>query len=139
MTLRMRDEAAPSGLPISVGAATTDARNRPTVKEHEMAHRVLPAHDADWRPSNQMAVSNNDIGKQLEATTLGARLWRLEPGQRPLDTATKTRPSSTSYSRAEGDCAPMSSCTNWSHSRRSSSIPTPSAKSSTTRTHTSSG
>ncbi len=46
-----------------------------------MAHRVLPAHDADWRPSNQMAVSNNDIGKQLEATTLGARLWRLEPGQ----------------------------------------------------------
>jgi quercetin dioxygenase-like cupin family protein len=28
-----------------------------------------------------MAVMNADLGKQLEATTLGARLWRLQPGQ----------------------------------------------------------
>lgn len=28
-----------------------------------------------------MKVFNTDLAKQLEATTLGARLWRLEPGQ----------------------------------------------------------
>lgn len=28
-----------------------------------------------------MGVLNTDLAKQLEATTLGARLWRLEPGQ----------------------------------------------------------
>jgi hypothetical protein len=28
-----------------------------------------------------MSVMNTDIAKQLEATTLGARLWRLQPGQ----------------------------------------------------------
>ena len=46
-----------------------------------MAFRVLPAADAFWRPSNQMGVLNTDLGKQLEASTLGARLWRLRPGQ----------------------------------------------------------
>ena len=46
-----------------------------------MAHRVLPAGAAFWRPSNQMGVLNTDLGKQLEAATLGARLWRLAPGQ----------------------------------------------------------
>jgi quercetin dioxygenase-like cupin family protein len=46
-----------------------------------MSYRVLPAADAFWRPSNQMGVLNTDLAKQLEATTLGARLWRLEPGQ----------------------------------------------------------
>src|SRR3712207_383933 len=46
-----------------------------------MAHRVLPAGDAFWRPSNQMGVLNTDLAKQLEATQLGARLWRLAPGQ----------------------------------------------------------
>jgi mannose-6-phosphate isomerase-like protein (cupin superfamily) len=44
-------------------------------------HRVLNAHDAYWRPSNQMRVANTDLAKQLEATSLGARLWRLSPGQ----------------------------------------------------------
>jgi uncharacterized cupin superfamily protein len=43
--------------------------------------RVLPASDAHWRPSNQMGVQNTDLGKQLEAADLGARLWRLVPGQ----------------------------------------------------------
>jgi uncharacterized cupin superfamily protein len=28
-----------------------------------------------------MSVLNTDLGKQLEASALGARLWRLEPGQ----------------------------------------------------------
>ena len=46
-----------------------------------MRHRVLPAADAFWRPSNQMGVENTDLAKQLEASTLGARLWRLAPGQ----------------------------------------------------------
>jgi len=46
-----------------------------------MAFRVLPAADAFWRPSNQMGVLNTDLAKQLGAATLGARLWRLAPGQ----------------------------------------------------------
>jgi uncharacterized cupin superfamily protein len=46
-----------------------------------MSHRVLPAAEAYWRPSNQMGVANTDLAKQLGATTLGARLWRLAPGQ----------------------------------------------------------
>jgi quercetin dioxygenase-like cupin family protein len=43
--------------------------------------RVLNAEDAFWRPSNQMGVMNTDLAKQVGATTLGARLWRLAPGQ----------------------------------------------------------
>ena len=46
-----------------------------------MAFRRLSAGAAFWRPSNQMGVMNNDLAKQLEARSLGARLWRLEPGQ----------------------------------------------------------
>jgi quercetin dioxygenase-like cupin family protein len=46
-----------------------------------MAFQVLEASAAHWRPSNQMKVLNTDLAKQLEATTLGARLWRLRPGQ----------------------------------------------------------
>ena len=46
-----------------------------------MPARVLHAPDAFWRPSNQMGVLNCDLGKQLEATTLAARFWRLTPGQ----------------------------------------------------------
>jgi len=46
-----------------------------------MAYRVLTATEAFWRPSNQMGVLNTDLAKQLEAETLGARLWRIEPGQ----------------------------------------------------------
>jgi quercetin dioxygenase-like cupin family protein len=46
-----------------------------------MAFRVLAAADAFWRPSNQMGVLNTDLAKQLETSTLGARLWRLRPGQ----------------------------------------------------------
>lgn len=43
--------------------------------------RVLAVGEAFWRPSNQMGVQNTDLAKQLEMAPLGARLWRLEPGQ----------------------------------------------------------
>jgi mannose-6-phosphate isomerase-like protein (cupin superfamily) len=46
-----------------------------------MGFRRLAAADAFWRPSNQTKVLNTDLAKQLEASTLGARLWRLKPGQ----------------------------------------------------------
>ena len=46
-----------------------------------MAYRMLRAGDAFWRESNQMRVLNTDLAKQLEAGNLGARLWRLRPGQ----------------------------------------------------------
>lgn len=46
-----------------------------------MGYRVLPAADAFWRPSNATGVLNTDLASQLGAETLGARLWRLAPGQ----------------------------------------------------------
>jgi len=46
-----------------------------------LGYRVLNAADAFWRPSNQTKVLNTDLAKQLEAETMGARFWRLEPGQ----------------------------------------------------------
>jgi quercetin dioxygenase-like cupin family protein len=44
-------------------------------------YRLLGAAEAFWRPSNQMGVENTDLAEQLEASALGARLWRLDPGQ----------------------------------------------------------
>lgn len=46
-----------------------------------MGHRVLAAEAAFWRASNQMGVQNTDLAAQLGANGLGARLWRLAPGQ----------------------------------------------------------
>jgi len=46
-----------------------------------MGFRVLHAEDAFWRPSNQMGVDNTNLADQVGAETLGARLWRLKPGQ----------------------------------------------------------
>jgi uncharacterized cupin superfamily protein len=46
-----------------------------------VAYRLLRSADAFWRPSNQMSIPNTDLAKQLDAGTLGARLWRLAPGQ----------------------------------------------------------
>jgi len=46
-----------------------------------MGHRVLESGSAHWRPSNQMKVLNTDLARQLGARTLGARLWRLRPGE----------------------------------------------------------
>ena len=43
--------------------------------------KVLRAAEAFWRESNQMGVLNTDLGKQLGSATMGARLWRLHPGQ----------------------------------------------------------
>jgi quercetin dioxygenase-like cupin family protein len=44
-------------------------------------YRILHASDAFWRPSNATGVLNTDLAKQLETDALGARLWRLRPGQ----------------------------------------------------------
>lgn len=46
-----------------------------------VSYRLLQAAEAFWRPSNQMQVENTNLGQQLEAESLGARLWRLAPGQ----------------------------------------------------------
>jgi quercetin dioxygenase-like cupin family protein len=46
-----------------------------------MGYRLLRAAEAFWRPSNQMRIENTDLAKQLEASALGARMWRLKPGQ----------------------------------------------------------
>jgi uncharacterized cupin superfamily protein len=55
-------------------------------------YRVLAADEAHWRPSNQRGVLNTDLATQLGAETLGARLWRLRPGQ----TSTRHRHRATS-------------------------------------------
>jgi quercetin dioxygenase-like cupin family protein len=44
-------------------------------------YQVLRAEDAFWRPSNSTGVLNTDLAKQLGSNVLGARLWRLRPGQ----------------------------------------------------------
>ena len=75
-----------------------------------MAHRVLAADAAFWRPSNQMGVLNTDLGKQLEAAALGARLWRLAPGRPARAIVTWRRRSSTSCSRGPAGCAWGRSC-----------------------------
>jgi uncharacterized cupin superfamily protein len=46
-----------------------------------MGYRQLAAGDQFWRRSNQMGILNTDLGRQLEASEIGARLWRIEPGQ----------------------------------------------------------
>lgn len=46
-----------------------------------MSPEILHSADAHWRPSNQMGVLNTDLGRQLGAHALAARLWRLKPGQ----------------------------------------------------------
>ena len=48
---------------------------------NESGYRVLRAAESFWRESNQMKVANTDLAKQLGARELGARLWRLRPGQ----------------------------------------------------------
>lgn len=46
-----------------------------------MSHRLLRAADAYWRRSNQTKTPNTDLGGQLEASQIGARMWRIEPGK----------------------------------------------------------
>ena len=46
-----------------------------------MSYSILPAGEAFWRPSNMLKTMNTDLAKQLGASTLGARLWRLRPGE----------------------------------------------------------
>ena len=42
---------------------------------------LLRAAKAHWRESNQMKVLNTDLAKQMSATMIRARMWRLRPGQ----------------------------------------------------------
>jgi uncharacterized cupin superfamily protein len=44
-------------------------------------YKLLRAADARWRESNQMKVLNTDLARQLGARAMGARMWRLRPGQ----------------------------------------------------------
>ncbi len=48
---------------------------------NEPGMTLLRAADAFWRESNQMKVLNTDLAKQLGASSLGARLWRLRSGE----------------------------------------------------------
>ena len=66
-----------------------------------MAYRLLRSADAFWRRSNQMATLNTDLSKQLESRSLGARLWRLEPGQ--ASTRHRHREQEELYVLREGD------------------------------------
>ena len=61
-----------------------------------MGYRILKQEDAFWRESNQMGVLNTDIGRQLEATNLGARLWRMKVAAGDID------PISTEAAAANG-------------------------------------
>lgn len=45
------------------------------------SYQVLRAGESLWRESNQMKVLNTDLAAQLGASALGARLWRLRPGE----------------------------------------------------------
>lgn len=65
-----------------------------------MAYRTLRATDAFWRPSNQMGVENTNLSEQLGAETMGARLWRLHPGQ--ASTKHRHRETSELYVLLEG-------------------------------------
>lgn len=65
-----------------------------------MGYSVLKKDDAFWRRSNQMSVLNTDLAKQLEAESLGARLWRIEPGQ--ASTRHRHRTSEELYLLLEG-------------------------------------
>lgn len=65
-----------------------------------MAYRTLRAADAFWRPSNQMGVENTNLAEQLGAETMGARLWRLHPGQ--ASTKHRHRETSELYVLLEG-------------------------------------
>lgn len=46
-----------------------------------MNYRLLRSGEAFWRRSNQIKTLNTNLAEQLGATALGARMWRLEPGQ----------------------------------------------------------
>jgi mannose-6-phosphate isomerase-like protein (cupin superfamily) len=42
-------------------------------------YTVLLPEKAFWRPSNIMKIPNTNLGEQLGASKLGARVWRLPP------------------------------------------------------------
>ena len=63
------------------GAGAAGGRRGGRYPRRAMGYAVLAEAEAFWRPSNQMGVLNTDLAKQLGAATLGARLWRLRPGE----------------------------------------------------------
>jgi uncharacterized cupin superfamily protein len=44
-----------------------------------VAFRLVRASLVQWRRSNQMKVLNTDLGRELQAESIGARYWRLSP------------------------------------------------------------
>lgn len=66
-----------------------------------MTYSVLRGDGQFWRRSNQMGVLNTDLAKQLEAGSLGTRLWRIEPGQ--ASTKHRHRATEELYLLLEGD------------------------------------
>src|ERR1700750_854477 len=78
-------EAADPWHPANLGLPDAQVARRMCRFSHGilagMPYRVLRSGDAFWRRSNQMQTPNTDLGGQLEASALGARLWRLEPGK----------------------------------------------------------
>jgi quercetin dioxygenase-like cupin family protein len=46
-----------------------------------VSYSVLPAGDAHWQRGRATPVVSTDLAGQLGASTLGARIWRLVPGQ----------------------------------------------------------
>jgi uncharacterized cupin superfamily protein len=65
-----------------------------------LGYRLLRSGDAHWRRSNLRSVLNTDLARQLDAGTMGARLWRIEPGQ--ASTRHRHRETSELYLLLEG-------------------------------------
>ena len=78
---RPTPRAARRSTPQGHGRPRRPRGYEPAKLEAEVSYSVLPAGEAFWRPSNQMGVLNTDLGKQLGARGMGARFWRLRPGQ----------------------------------------------------------
>ncbi len=49
-----------------------------------MTFQALSSENFAWRATNVMGAENVDLGKQLGADAIGARLWRMRPGQASL-------------------------------------------------------
>jgi hypothetical protein len=97
-----------------------------------MGYRVLSAADAFWRRSNQMKTPNTDLGKQLEASALGARMWRLEPGKASTKHRHFTQEELYVLLEGEGRVRIGEEVLTWRRWTRCWSSPTPIASSSTT-------
>ncbi len=120
--------------------ATYQEKEGEGMSEANTSAGVLRAADQFWRPSNAMRVLNTDLGGQLGATQIGARLWRLAPGP-GVDPAPPHDPGGAL--RAARGQRPDPGRRGAPHARparlAARSRPTPSARSSTTPRATPSG